>query len=430
MVGASADPPAGVDWGCGFTRTIAPDGIVYDSGPPTLYLQERSEAVDAQSHWQADSLWVLPRTGTSTGTGSLTSWKLAADITTSLTVDIQWVVEEYSLESEVLGGVNSSASGCVQCGTESGTPTDVSIYVEYRKRATYAESVDAFYVRGASSTYAAWTVEVAAGDLVVRDGGGAVQYTWSLAAYSLGGLRTAVNATPELVASGGAVGASSAVSTAPATHLKPKPVTVVTDSAFTAAPLYLREVGDEVETYQAGGAPQYFIQDDLGEIVVKLATFTGSESAFASGYEYRWSAGEIESGDAIDWARAGASEPYAALTYTEGSVLCDNGAGTLYEPPLYVPPDCPEADPVGMPFSSLPTDGPFAMGDTIFSPTVHPRTADTQEASTESVSSTEDPSYPMHVCGTISTTSNVAMAFENRTYWAARAIWQLTRYSP
>jgi hypothetical protein len=125
-----------------------------------------------------------------------------------------------------------------------------ALYYWFRERARYTNDVNAMGVYGSPAAYADWTIEITGADCIVRDNLGVIKYQFALSAYTMDGLRIAIDATTELVGRRIILATGIALRSAPATKIPAQGPHRVGSSIGDEAKIRLRSAGDEVESYQ------------------------------------------------------------------------------------------------------------------------------------------------------------------------------------
>jgi hypothetical protein len=219
-----------------------------------------------------------------TGTGNWRWHDGSSLIVTNFTFSWTQVRKRYrnnSLKSRNVNSSGPSPVNCCQCvdGT-SGASQDV----HFADRGTYLSDIDAFGVYGASAQYSTWTIEIAGGLAIVRDGAGTIMYQWSLSAHTIDSLRAAIDATAELVGRRIALNAGTNLRTAAATSIPVQGPKAVGQSTATEAKVRLRSAGDELEGFQTVGMAYYQYGSDFTLSGVREQEFAGSITDFRRGF--------------------------------------------------------------------------------------------------------------------------------------------------
>ena len=216
-------------------------------------------------------------------------------------------VERYEGTYNVNADLVQDTSAGYLCCDYAPTATVSSMRVEYVRSAAYTQDIPVLRVQGASTIYAAWTVEITSSDCVIRDGGGTTQYTFDLSSYTIDGLRVALNNLGEIICiRDGALVPTSQLRNVSAQYIPVQSAQPIgSASASTWALVDIRFAGDLVEPYQRSlPTPKYscFTGAGFGTLqgVMYLHKFSGTANDFRFGWQLRYDPPASQNCDASD----------------------------------------------------------------------------------------------------------------------------------
>lgn len=282
-------PPASCQCGCARTLGTAPCYVCNFSNNCLATPGSRSWGYKSEFYQQVE----LDYLDQVNWNGS-TNWRFddgSGVIVTNLTVSYTHVRLRFqnlavpNMVSSTTG--NGPESCCTWAESKSST---YALYVWFWERARYTNNVSAIGVYGSAAQYANWTVQITAADCIVRDDLGNIQHQWALGAYTMEGLRLAIDGTAELVGRRIALSPSVALRNAAASAIPPQGPYPIGTGLNDEAKIKLRSAGDEFESYQVAGLaawesrinnsnPQGPLLNDLTE-----KWHSGNITSFRSGF--------------------------------------------------------------------------------------------------------------------------------------------------
>lgn len=173
---------------------------------------------------------------------------------------------------------DGTCAGC--CSLDAEHSTTITLSAAYGFRATY--SIPPYPFRFARiAAYPGLTWEVAGGHLIVRNGGGVAILDFDLSAYTLGSLRTAMDATAQLICE--AIGIAPGYAF-PATIIPPSAAAPIAQYLTSWTPLLLVAPGTVTEPYQDSQCGPYWDMPNPAEPTAlrrfAFAGYSGTEDQF------------------------------------------------------------------------------------------------------------------------------------------------------
>lgn len=289
------------------------------------------------------------------------------------TANIERYEGTYDPRSSVTSGT-TNIQGYLCCD-DAATASTAWIRIEYVRTATYTQDIPVIRVQGSALAYKDWTVEITDTECIIRDNLGAVAYTFLLSAYTIDGLRIALNNLTEVNAfRDGATVPTSNLRNVTAQYIPAQAAQTISHSgAGTSAFVDIRFTGDEVESYQKTLLNQrYSCYSGPGTIVLQGVVYkerhSGTENDFRFGWQLTYDTPEELDCDQSDpccqdCIRSLISSLPGWMTNAPNGACVPSEVGSLYYPQPNVPA---VGVPTGWAEANVfcPTQSPFWSGGT------------------------------------------------------------------
>ena len=202
-------------------------------------------------------------------------------------------VERYEGNYDPTSSVTSGTTNIqgYLCCNDAATATTAWIRIEYVRNATYTQDIPVIRVQGSALAYKDWTVEITDTECVIRDNLGALAYTFLLSAYTIDGLRIALNNLTEVNAfRDGATVPTSNLRNVTAQYIPAQAAQTISHAgAGTSAFVDIRFAGDEVESYQKRLLNQrYSCYSGPGTIVLQGVVYKERHSGTENDFRFGW----------------------------------------------------------------------------------------------------------------------------------------------
>jgi hypothetical protein len=205
------------------------------------------------------------------------------------TANIERYEGNYDPRNSVTSGTDN-INGYLCC-TDAASGSTAWIRIEYVRNATYTQDIPVIRVQGSAIAYKDWTVEITDTECVIRDNLGALAYTFLLSAYTIDGLRIALDNLTEVNAfRDGATALASNLRNVTAQYIPAQAAqTISYAGAGTSAFVDIRFAGDEVESYQKQLLTRrYSCYSGPGMIVLQGVIYMKRHSGTENDFRFGW----------------------------------------------------------------------------------------------------------------------------------------------